>query len=535
MGSLAFVLVCIGIVGLCLSLFSAYETCKISPHVGWRVLLGLVIFFVLGYGAFAAYLFEQEHTDLLNIGLASILFLGSIFVLLVNYLARQSLQSLAKLVEYERFHAQTDFLTKLNNREHCINTIDAKIALQKPFSVMLIDLNNFKQINDSVGHLFGDKVLIALSERLLSSLLSGSELFRIGGDEFVLVIDSATEPQIYEQNNALLKALEQPLQVEGVAVDVQYSAGASIYSTQQLSDSVELLKAADIAMYKAKNSKQSLVIFDDSLHLENEQDFHISVGLKEAFMQQALKVYYQPIVKAKTGTVHGVEALCRWPQSNGNMMLPERFVNVAESSNLIRQLSLFVIKQVFTDLPKLLQCDNDLVVHINLSSHDVLNKELVSLLASLLNESNVDAKHVMFELTETMMFSDLQQAQALIEVLIDMGFAVSIDDFGSGFSSFKVLKNLPVSQIKVEPSFIESCLKDEKAQIIVETTIFMAQRLKCSITAVGVNDDRVAQFLCDLKCDYLQGFNISEALPLDDCVKWIKSNGLVKKALRKYE
>ncbi|CAH9051840.1 hypothetical protein PSECIP111951_01657 [Pseudoalteromonas holothuriae] len=535
MESLAFVLVFGGIIGLCTSLFLAHKICQISIHLGWRVLFGLIVFFILGYSTFSVYLFEQTHVDFLNIGLASILFFGSIFVVLVNYLARQSLESLNKLVEYERFHAQTDFLTKLNNREHCINTIEERIVHKKCFAVMLIDLNNFKKINDSVGHLFGDKVLLALSERLKVALLPKNELFRIGGDEFVLLIDDTTETSIYEQNNALLNALEEPLQIEGMSVDVQYSAGASIYNGQKRHDSVELLKGADIAMYKAKHSKQSLVIFDEALHVQNEHDFLISVSLKEAFTQQTIKVFYQPIICAKSAEVHAVEALCRWPQANGKMIMPEDFVHIAESSNLIRQLSLFVIKQVFVDLPKLLECDNNLVVHINLSSHDFLNNELLKLLASLLTHSKVNAKHVMFELTETMMVSDIQQSHALIDVLIDMGFAVCVDDFGSGCSSFKVLRDLPVSQIKVDPSFIESCLYDEKSQIIVEAAMFIAKRLRCGVTAVGVNDDRVVDFLRDLNCDYLQGFNISEALPLNECIKWISSNSLVKSALRKYE
>ncbi|WP_234401257.1 putative bifunctional diguanylate cyclase/phosphodiesterase [Pseudoalteromonas sp. T1lg23B] len=534
MGSLALILVIAGVVGLCLSLHWAYKICQISRQFGWRVLFGLIVFFILGYSAFSAYLLEQEHVELLNVGLASILFFGSIFVLIINHMAHQSLQTLAKLVEDERFHAQTDFLTKLNNREHCVNSIDLKISQGHAFAVMLVDLNNFKQINDSVGHLFGDKVLIALSQRLVEALSPDSALFRMGGDEFVILIDGIAERTIYAQNNALIKALEQPLQVEDVAVDVHYSAGVSVYRGDQQSDCTSLLREADIAMYSAKRSRQSLVIFDEVLHKGCDQEFHISVGLKEAFAHHTLKVFYQPMVNAKSTEVHGVEALARWPQANGTMMMPEHFVLVAESSNLIRQLSLFVIQRVISDLPTLLACDKHLVVHINLSSHDFLNKELINLLASLLSDNQVAAKHITFELTESMMVADLAQTQALIEVLIDMGFAVSIDDFGTGFSSFKLLKDLPVSQIKIDRSFIETCMKDDKSQVIVETIMFMAKRLKCSVVAEGVNHDKVASYLTSLDCDYLQGFNICEALPLEECTKWIKSNGLVKSVLKKY-
>ncbi|BBN81273.1 GGDEF-domain containing protein [Pseudoalteromonas sp. A25] len=444
------------------------------------------------------------------------------------------MESLAKLVEYERCHAQTDFLTRLSNREHCIDTIEEKLRSKEPFSLFLIDLNNFKNINDSVGHLFGDKVLIAFSRRITQALLDESALFRMGGDEFILIIDDQAESQVYKQNNRLMKVLEQPLRIDEIQVDIDYSAGAVIYDGKSQTGCTSILNCADDAMYCAKRSGQTLVIYDAAIHANKTNELHVSLGLKEAIEKHTVKVFYQPIIKADCGEVYGVEALARWPQDTGGLMMPEYLIPTSENSNLNRQLNIFVINKVFEDLPTLLDCEPNLVVHINLFGCDFLNKELVNLLASLLTHTKVNAKHILFEFPERMMSLDIAKTRALFEVLIDMGFAVVVDDFGTGFSSFSVMKDLPLAQIKLDRALVEHCLNDARTKTIVETVLFMARKMGVSVVAVGVNNDKVADYLCECKCQYLQGFNVSDVIPLKECINWIESNRIVNSELKKY-
>ncbi|WP_171044413.1 putative bifunctional diguanylate cyclase/phosphodiesterase [Pseudoalteromonas citrea] len=534
MNVLALVLVLLGALGLCVSLKPAIKVCQISPRLGWRVLLVLILFFVIGYVAFATYLLDKNAENILDLGVSLILFFGAVFVIIINNMSKDSLVELAQIVEKERFNAHHDFLTQLENRQQCMAKISALQNSNTDFSVMLIDLNNFKQMNDAIGHLFGDKILIHLAERFSRALLPHNSLYRMGGDEFIIVINGNRESDIYGQNNALLSELHTPLVVDELSVDIHYSAGTSIYNCEEPKDAIDLLKQADIAMYSAKRTKQSLVIFDEYLHQDSDEEFHLISRLKTALNGGELTVYYQPIVCAQSGEIHGAEALLRWPQKDGSVIMPESFIGIAENNNMIRQVSLFVINRVFQDLPRLLQADPSLIVHVNLSSQDFLGKDLIKLLASHVNNAQVDARHVMFELTESMMMTDLVQAHDLVETLIEMGFSVSIDDFGTGFSSFSLLKELSIAQIKIDRSFIDECISNEKDQVIVETAVFLAKRLGCSVVAEGVDSDGVIEYLNSLNCDYFQGFKISEALPLTACINWIESSGMVKTALRKY-
>lgn len=495
----------------------------------------LIVFFIVGYATFSAYLSQQSQITLVHLGVSLILFFGAVFVIIIINMTKDSLKELAQLVDKERFNAQHDFLTKLENRQQCMSKVNELLNTTHSFSVMLIDLNNFKQMNDAIGHLFGDKILVALADKFRCALLPNNFLYRMGGDEFIIVIEGFSESDVYAQNNALLSELHTSLIIDELSVDIHYSAGVSIYDTRQGGEAIDLLKQADIAMYHAKRTKQSLVIFDELYHKDSDREFHLISRLKAALSGGELAVYYQPIVSAKTGETHGAEALLRWPQADGTVIMPESFITLAENNNMIRQVSLFVINRVFQDLPQLLHIEPNLIIHINLSSQDLMGKDLINLLAAQLNHVPDQAKHIMFELTENMMMTDIEQAHELIEILIEMGFSVSIDDFGTGFSSFSLLKELSIAQIKIDRSFIDECISNDKDKVIVETAVFLAKRLGCSIVAEGVDSDAVIDYLNHLECDYFQGFKISEALPLGACLKWIESSGMVKTALRKYE
>ncbi|MEJ6476072.1 bifunctional diguanylate cyclase/phosphodiesterase [Pseudoalteromonas piscicida] len=522
------------IMGLAFS--PAIKTCRLTSSVGWRVLLILMAMFELGYLSFAYFLFEHiDSVSIIEQGLSLILFLGSIFVFVVNCLSLSSLRELNEIATQAKYNAEHDFLTDLENRQRCIDAINERKQQQLDFSVILVDLNNFKQINDAKGHFFGDKFLIELANRMRGALLPQSQLYRMGGDEFIIIMDVIDVNCIYSQNNALLSELKSGIEIEELQLDVTYSAGASLWTKQRQLDVFELLKQADIAMYSAKHSRQSIVIFDEELHEGIEAEFQLLTRLKAALARGELTLYYQPIICSKSGDIHGVEALLRWPQADGSMIMPEQFIELAERNNLIRQLSAFVINRVFQDLAILIEVNPRLEVHINLSCQDFVEQNLINTLAMLIDSHRVDPTHIVFELTESTVMQEVKKARSLIETLIDMGFSVSIDDFGTGFSSFSILKELPISQIKIDGSFVSLSHESEKDQAIVETSMFLARKLNCSIVAEGVESDACLQYLNSLNCPFVQGFQICEPLSLSECIKWMSSQSMVKGAMKRLD
>ena len=513
----------------------AANICRLTASAGWRLLLILMTLFVIGYASFALLLYQSGAASVAEQGLSLILFLGSIFVYVVNQLSLTSLYELNESVTLAKYNAEHDFLTDLENRQRCILAINEHIRQQRDFSILLVDLNNFKQINDTKGHFFGDKLLISLAERMTAALLPGNQLYRIGGDEFIIVLQAPDVNGIYAQNNALLSELHSGIDAEGVTLDITYSAGASLCLQQQQQDVFELLKQADIAMYSAKHSAQSIVIFDEELHEGMEAEFQLLADLKVALSRGELTLHYQPIIASQNGDIYGVEALLRWPQSDGSMLLPEQFIAVAEKNNLTRQLSAWVINRVFQDLAILLECVPSLSLHVNLSSQGIAEQNLINMLAMQLDNHQVDANCIVFELTESTVMEEAHQARSLIETLIDMGFRVSIDDFGTGFSSFSILKALPISQIKIDGSFVRQSHQNEKDQAIVETSMFLAKKLGCSIVAVGVESDACLRYLNQLDCPLVQGFHICEPLSLSETVQWMNSQKMVKGAMKRLD
>lgn len=504
--------------------------------MGWRVLLILMALFELGYVSFAYFMYAHlESISIIEQGLSLILFLGSIFVFVVNCLSLTSLRELDEIAKQAKYNAEHDFLTDLENRQRCIDAINERKLRQVDFSVILVDLNNFKQINDAKGHFFGDKLLVALANKMRAALLPRSQLYRMGGDEFIIIMDVSDANCIYSQNNALLSELRSGIEIEDLELDVTYSAGASLWTKQRQLGVFDLLKQADIAMYSAKHSRQSIVIFDEELHEGVEAEFQLLTNLKTAFARGELTLYYQPIVCTQSGDIYGVEALLRWPQADGTVIMPDKFITLAERNNLIKQLSAFVINRVFQDLVILLEVHSSLEVHINLSCQDFVEQNLISTLAMLLDTHQIDPKHVVFELTESTVMQEVEKARSLIETLIEMGFSVSIDDFGTGFSSFSILKELPISQIKIDGSFVSLSHESEKDQAIVETSMFLARKLNCSIVAEGVESDACLQYLSRLGCPFIQGFQVCEPLSLSECIKWMNSRLMVKGAMKRLD
>jgi len=513
MNILSICLVAFGLIFLSISLKPAVKIYKQERSVGWQLLLLLIIFFLFGYCAFLYYLSTITTVSIVEICLSSILFGGSIFVFMVINFSLRSIEELHRVALQERHNALHDSLTGLPNRLNFMETVSAKAAAAAPFSVFVLDLNDFKQINDVVGHYYGDQLLIKLSKRLSAVLPDDCFFSRVGGDEFILLFDSIEHTAIVELMAIVDKALVQPFNINSYNFNVRISTGGSLFPYHS-SEIVTLLQKADTAMYDAKKQKVAYRLYSDTLDDDAKARLAISSKLHLALAENEFQLYYQPLVKLQTTKVHHFEALLRWPQADGSFIPPVKFIPLAEQNGTIRQVSLWVLDTIIQDLVDFAAQDIDACIHINLSALDLQDDGFSTQLAELVREGRLSPTQLVLEVTETAIMADVAKTRDILSQLSRQGFNISLDDFGTGFSSLSILRELPINQIKIDRSFVMAMHNGNTNNAIVRSIVFLAKNLGCSVVAEGVETRAIAEELMLLNCDYLQGYHYSKALPL---------------------
>jgi len=513
MNILSICLVALGLIFLSISLKPAIKICKQARSLGWQLLLLLIVFFLIGYCTFLYYLMTIVMVSIVEIFLSTILFGGSVFVFMVINFSLRSLEELHLIAQQERHNALHDSLTALPNRLNFMKTVSAKAASAAPFSVFVLDLNDFKQINDVVGHYYGDQLLIQLSKRL-SAVLPGDCFFsRVGGDEFILLFDSIEHAEIVELMATVDKALLTPFNINSYNFNVRISTGVSLFPYHS-NEIVPLLQKADTAMYDAKKQKVAYRLYNDTLDDDAKARLAISSQLHVALAENEFQLYYQPLVKLQTTKVHHFEALLRWPQADGSFIPPDQFIPLAEQNGTIRQVSVWVLDTVIRDLVDFAAQDIDACIHINLSALDLQDDRLSTYLAALVREGQLSPAQLVLEVTETAIMADITKTRDILSKLSGLGFRISLDDFGTGFSSLSILRELPINQIKIDRSFVMAMNTGNTNNAIVRSIIFLANNLGCSVVAEGVETRAIAEELMLLNCDYLQGYYYSKALPI---------------------
>lgn len=410
--------------------------------------------------------------------------------------------------ELERM-ALYDPLTGLPNRtlmqdrlEHLLRSSARQNA---QFAVMIMDLDRFKEVNDTLGHHVGDQLLQQIGKKMVATLHHADTIARLGGDEFAVVLPDADETHAMTVATRLLDALNEPMRLESLNCSVDASIGIAIYPTHG-TDSATLLKHADVAMYKAKQSSTGYCLYHDDIDRGRPQAFLLTADLRHALEHGDLRLHYQPIVDLRTGRWHAVEALAQWQHRQLGPIAPDRFVPLIEQTGMIRSFTAWVIDTALSQWAQWREQGIELNVAVNLSMRNLQDREFPNLLAALLHKWSVSPRALKLEITESRMMVDPGKALEALEQFERMGVALAIDDFGTGYSSLSYLKRLPVDEIKIDRSFINDMATDPANAMIVQSTIELAHNLGLRVVAEGVESAEVLEMLRTRGCDLAQGY-----------------------------
>lgn len=409
--------------------------------------------------------------------------------------------------------AHYDKLTGLPNRRMFLKDLDDALAVREPKMVVLfMDLDNFKVINDSLGHEAGDFVLRTVAERLGSCLRSEDLLARLGGDEFTAIIRSdLSHDGVRNLMQRIIHSIDEPLQHEGRDLKVGISVGA-VQVPEDAHTASDILKKADIAMYHSKQQgKRSFSFFDDSMLQALIERLDTEEALRRALREDELEMFYQPIFHAD-GTLFGCEALLRWPAMG---LTPDIFVAVAERSDLIVDLDRWVLRTVIQQVAEWSGLLDGRIVSINVSGRVLKSQNLSAWIKTDTQAFGVDPQRLQIEVTESVFIEGEDQAAGTLEAIRDLGCRVAIDDFGSGYSSFGYLYKFPIDTLKLDRSFMAQCPDSDVASAVIRSILKMADELGMVSIAEGVESERQAEWLIRAGCKALQGFLYEQALPAE--------------------
>jgi len=441
-------------------------------------------------------------------------------------------EDVTQLKDSERqleFLAHHDHLTNLPNRtllharlEHSMQVNE---RLGTHLAVCFIDFDNFKYINDRYGHSIGDQVLIEVAQRMQARVRKEDSLARVGGDEFVLVLESLANPKALEKFIVeLLESFKEPIVLGDMSFTLSASIGISFFP--QDADSIETLnKHADTAMYRAKLAgKNTFRVFSQSMSDDLVGRLEMEKDLKKALTQQQFELYYQPKVNLTNRKVIGLEALIRWNHPDKGLVQPNDFIPLAEELGLIVPMGEWVLNQACSDLQILKKrAGFKGSVSVNVSGVQLEQSDFLETIQSIFDQQAILPQEVELEVTESAIMTSPSRWIRLLKVLQEMQFKISIDDFGTGYSSLSYLKKLPVNQLKIDKSFIDEIPNDEDDNAITSSIVSLAQAMKLETIAEGVETVEQLEFLTELGCHQAQGNLFSSPLPLDEMVVWLES------------
>ena len=410
-----------------------------------------------------------------------------------------------------------DNLTNLPNSISFNQKIEALIEQDKYFTVMFLDLDRFRNINNTLGHAIGDIILKQFCERV-DNLFTGSYMFsRIGGDEFGLIIWDY-EDKYYPESVAknIINHLSVPFTVQEFELYLSASIGISECPTNG-NTTTEILKNTSSAVLRAKqNGKNSYHIYSSTLNISSFKIFELERDLRKSIINKELVLHFQPRVDAKTGKLLSAEALIRWRHPVWGLVSPGEFIPIAEESGFINDISDWVFKEVCRSIANWKKNNLSVVpISINITSQRFLRSDWVTLILSVLNEYDVDASLIEFEITETTLFEHEKEVEFAIQFLKELGIKIALDDFGTGYSSLAHINNFSIDTIKIDKSFIQQINKDEKVEMIIKSLIFMGKGLDMNIVAEGVETIEQLEFLKEQECKEIQGYLFSQAVPED--------------------
>lgn len=432
--------------------------------------------------------------------------------------ARQQLTMLRRQAMY-------DPLTGLPNRSMLIDSVEKALEVarvsRRGAALLLLDLDRFKDVNDTFGHPFGDILLRDVGERLRGLIGTGDTVARLGGDEFAIIqcapSDSVKAAALARR---ILTSLQQPFSLEGHVVEASASIGITLYPDHG-TDAHVLLRRADVAMYAAKEANSGYAFHNAAQEARTPEELSIVAEIRTAMERNEFELYYQPKLHLRSGLMTRAEALVRWNHPRRGLLPPAAFIPVAERTGLIKPLTDWILNRVMQQLSEWHATGAPVHVAVNVAAKSLREQTLPAKIQSLLDKWKLDPRFIKIEITETGVVSDPAHALAIMSMLQSMGLRLSLDDFGTGYSSLTHLRQLPVDEIKIDKSFVMTMLESEADTTIVRTIIDLGRNLGKQVCAEGVESEEVWRRLAELECDLAQGYWISKPIPAAALIEWL--------------
>ncbi|MBT8128572.1 MAG: sensor domain-containing phosphodiesterase [Gammaproteobacteria bacterium] len=435
-------------------------------------------------------------------------------------------QSLLELAERMQFKAMHDELTGLPNRalndDRLEQTVTRASRENSSFAVLLLDLDRFKDINDTLGHGIGDEVLRIVASRLNSGIRESDTISRIGGDEFCAIVEG-TE-RVVAENIALklANAIEPPFQINGHTLQVGTSIGIAVFPDDGMTPEL-LIQHADIAMYEAKYKGLKVASYHEDMNKHRFEDMQLSIELRDGIKSGQFEAVFQPKIDLHSDAPVGCELLTQWRHPRLGIISTEKFIPLAERENLIGQLTLLVFAENANRLKGLVKTIKGFEVSINISPLNLLDTTFLDELNEIFLKTGFPASSLSVEVTENAIMSNPLRSARILEEFAKAGVKIAIDDFGTGYSSLSYLQKFPIKELKIDKTFVIGLHEESSNYPIVNATIAMAHDLGMTVVAEGVEEQRVLELLENLDCDYVQGYHFSKSMVYDDLVNWLES------------
>lgn len=426
-------------------------------------------------------------------------------------------------LEYQTLH---DSLTNLPNRLLLFDRLQQTISQAKrnksSLALIMMDLDRFKEINDTLGHHSGDILLQKVSDRLVAALRQVDTVARLGGDEFAVLIPDCDEERSKKVALKIRECMLPAIQINDRSLYIHGSLGIAIYPDHGM-DSETLLKNADISMYISKRNSSSYEIYSYKHDMHSINKLEMRYKLQKAINNNELQLHFQPQIDCKSKEVIGVEALLRWIDQDGEFIAPDVFIPLAEECGLIKSLTEWVIEEAIKQSAVWERNEIDVHVSVNLSARNLLDPDLDYYIFDRYKKYGIEQGRISFEITESAMMEDTDQALKLMQSLNGKGFNLIVDDYGTGFSSLAYLKRFPIAELKIDKSFVLNMIENDDDAMIVKSTIDLAHNLGLSVIAEGVETKEVLDMLMTLNCDMAQGYFIGRPVAVDKFEKWFAS------------
>jgi diguanylate cyclase (GGDEF)-like protein len=423
--------------------------------------------------------------------------------------------------------AHLDMVTNLANRKTIMEQMFKLIRLSESakisFYIVFIDIDSFKKINDIMGHHIGDLFIKYAADRLKKAIGKGDLIGRIGGDEFALIIHrNVDKDEVYSYLEDIRKEFAKPFIIGNNKIKSSASFGVASFPRDGI-EQVELMRNADTAMYKAKElGKNNIQFFESSMKKEIIDKINFETKLKSALCNEEIFLVFQPIYSLKEHKIRGFETLVRWQSQELGMVSPVRFIPVAEEIGMIITLGEWIIRTACKSFKNLQNIYNiDAILSINLSVNQLEAPNIIEIIEAALKDADLDPKYLEIEVTESILISSIENTTIILNKLRKMNISVALDDFGTGYSSLSYLRKLPIDVLKIDKSFIDDLLNEDKNVEIIGSIISLAHNLGISVVAEGIEEEIQINHLSKLKCDYIQGYFIGKPMKLKELEEYI--------------